>query len=89
MFTNKLAPTYKDSVLSQEPDSLNTATHTVRAMWKRKNLAGHILPKEQSLTMSLSTLEIESSMQQLNEDIWEECIMAIKNKRTNTYLNIK
>jgi hypothetical protein len=36
LFFNKLAPTFKDYVLSQEPDSLNMATNTARAMWKHK-----------------------------------------------------
>jgi hypothetical protein len=36
LFINKLAPAYKDYVLSQEPDLLNTATNTARAMSKRK-----------------------------------------------------
>jgi hypothetical protein len=32
LFINKLAPSYKDYVLSQEPDPLNAATNTARAM---------------------------------------------------------
>jgi hypothetical protein len=32
LFINKLAPIFKDCELSQEPDKLNTATYTARAM---------------------------------------------------------
>jgi hypothetical protein len=65
--------------LSQEPDKLNTATYTARAMWKCKNLVGHIVPKIQNLTMSPITSEIKNSLNNLPEDIRDECIMAIKN----------
>jgi hypothetical protein len=37
LFINKLAPCYKDYILSQEPDILNMASNVARAMWKRKN----------------------------------------------------
>ena len=80
LFINKLAPAYKDYVLSQEPNSLNAATSTARAMWKRKNPPGLIVPKT-TVTVSPITSEIEHSLNNLPEDIREECIMAIKNKR--------
>jgi hypothetical protein len=35
LFIDKHAPTFKDSVVSQEPNSLNAATYTTRAMWKK------------------------------------------------------
>jgi hypothetical protein len=82
LFINKLAPSYKDYVLSQEPDSLNTATNTARAMWKRKNPAGYFSTKIQSLTVSPITSEIENSLQQLPEYIREESIKAIKTDAT-------
>jgi hypothetical protein len=44
LFINKLAPTFKYYVLSQEPDSVNTATNTARAMWKQKYPAGYVVP---------------------------------------------
>jgi hypothetical protein len=34
LFMNKLAPSYKDYVLSQEPGTLNNTTNTAMAMWK-------------------------------------------------------
>jgi hypothetical protein len=45
MFINKLAPAYKNYVLSQEPNTFNTATNMARTVWKRKNLAGHMMQK--------------------------------------------
>jgi hypothetical protein len=87
LFINKLAPAFKDYVLSQEPDLLNTATNTARAMWKRKNPNGGEMPKVQKLTLSLITSEIENTLQNLPEDIRDDCIMAIKNKRNNQYHN--
>jgi hypothetical protein len=61
LFINKLAPFYKDYLLSQEPKSLNDATNTARAIWKHKHPAGQ-LPKLQNLTMSpvTSALKIHS-----------------------------
>jgi hypothetical protein len=87
LFINKLAPTYKDYVLTQEPDLLNTAKNTARAMWKHKYPAGYVVPKIQSLTMSPITSELENSLQNLAEDIRDKSIMAIKNKRNNHYHN--
>jgi hypothetical protein len=53
LFINKLAPSYIDNVLSQEPDSLNMATNTARAMWKSKNPAGYVFcQKIQSITLN-------------------------------------
>jgi hypothetical protein len=77
LFINKLAPAYKDYVLSQEPETLNDATNTARAMWKRKHPVGQ-LPKIQNLTMSPITTAING----LPEDIREECILPIKTKGT-------
>ena len=85
LFINKLAPAYKDYVLSQEPEWLNTATDTARAMWKRKNLAGYNVEKIQNVTLSLITSSIEDSLNNLPDDIREECIMTIKNKRKKQY----
>ena len=88
LFINKLAHAYKDFVLSQEPDSLNSATNTARAMWKRKNPSGQTAPKINNLTVSPINSEVEDSLNYLPDDIREECIMAIKNKRKNqSYLN--
>jgi hypothetical protein len=39
-------------MLSQEPDSLNTATNTARAMLKKENLVGCVIPNIQNITMS-------------------------------------
>jgi hypothetical protein len=41
LFINKLAPSYRDYLLSQEPGTLNDATNMARVMWKRKHPAGH------------------------------------------------
>jgi hypothetical protein len=84
LFINKLASSYKDYVLSKEPNTLNHATNMARAMWKHKNPSGQ-LPKLQNLTMSPITSAIENSLNGLPEDIREECILAIKNKRNNTF----
>jgi hypothetical protein len=65
LFINELAPADKDYVLSQEPDSLNIATNTTRAMWKQKNPTGDEMPKVQKLEMSLNTSEIEDILQNL------------------------
>ena len=86
LFINKLAPTYKDYVLSQEPGSLNEATNLARAMWKRKHPVDQ-MPKLQNLTMSPLTATIEDTLSNLPDDIREECIMAIKNKRNNSFRN--
>jgi hypothetical protein len=86
LFINKLAPSYKDYVLSQEPETLNDATNTARAMWKRKHPAGQ-LPKMQNLIMSPITSAIEDTLNGLPEDIREECISAIKIKRKNAFHN--
>jgi mannosyltransferase OCH1-like enzyme len=45
------------------------------------------MPKISNLTLSPIASEIEDSLQNLPEDIREECIMAIKNKRNNQYHN--
>jgi hypothetical protein len=37
LFINKLAPMYKDYVLSQEPNLLNTTTNTARACGSKKS----------------------------------------------------
>ena len=86
LFINKLAPIYKDYVLSQEPGSLNEATQTARAMWKRKHPAGVLPVRTQNVTVSPITSDIENSLNNLPDDIREECIAAIKNKR-NQYNN--
>ncbi len=57
LFINKLALSYKDYVLSQEPETLKDAINTARAMWKPKHPAGQ-LPKLQNLTMSPITSDI-------------------------------
>ena len=54
-----------------------------RAMWKRKNPPGQTVPKTNNLTVSPITSAIEESLNNLPDDIREECIMAIKNKRNN------
>ena len=72
LFINKLAPAYKDYVLSQEPDSLNAATNTARAMWKRKNPSGQTVPKINNLTVRPITSEVEDSLNNLPDDIREE-----------------
>jgi hypothetical protein len=86
LFINKLAPAYKDFVLSQEPDSLNDATNMARAMWKRKHPADQ-LPKLQNLTVSPLTASVEDTLSNLPDDIRDECIMAIKSKRNNSFRN--
>ena len=86
LFINKLAPSYKDFVLSQEPGTLNEATNMARAMWKRKNPAEH-LPKLQNLTMSPLTAAVEDTLSNLPDDIREECILAIQNKRYSSNRN--
>ncbi len=86
LFINKLAPTYKDYVLSQEPGSLNDATTLARAMWKRKHPADQT-QKPQNLTMSPLTATVEDTLNGLPDDIREECILAIKNKRNNSFRN--
>ena len=86
LFINKLAPSYKDYVLSQEPATLNDATKTARAMWKRKYPVDQ-LPKVQNLTMNPVTASIEDTLNNLPEDIREECISAIRNKRNNAFRN--
>jgi hypothetical protein len=53
----------------QEPDSLNTATATARAMRKRKNLNGTEMPKVLKLTMCPITSEIDNTLQNLPEKI--------------------
>jgi len=83
LFINKLAPSYKDFVLSQEPGTLNEATNMARAMWKRKNPT-ELLPKLQNLTMSPLTAAVEDTLSNLPDDIREECILAIQNKRYNS-----
>jgi hypothetical protein len=41
------------------------ATNTTRAMWKRKSLAGYIIPKIQNLTLCLIASEMEDSVHNL------------------------
>jgi hypothetical protein len=86
LFINKLAPSHKDYVLSQEPETLHDAINTAKAMWKRKHPAGQF-PKLQNLTMSPITAAIKDTLNGLPEDIREECILAIKSKRNNTFRN--
>ena len=86
LFINKLAPSYKEYVLSQEPLTLNDATNTARAMWKRKHPVDQ-LPKMQTLSMNPVTASIEDTLNNLPEDIREECIAAIRNKRNNAFRN--
>jgi hypothetical protein len=86
LFINKLAPSYKDYVLSQELNSLNDAMNTARAMGKRKHSADQ-LPKLQNLTLSHIIAYVKDTLNGLPEDIKEECILAIKNKRNNTFRN--
>jgi hypothetical protein len=86
LFINKLAPSYKEYVLSQEPLTLNDATNTARAMWKRKHPVDQ-LPKMQTLSMNPVTASIEDTLNTLPEDIREECIAAIRNKRNNAFRN--
>jgi hypothetical protein len=86
LFINKLSLSYKDYVLSQEPETLNDATNMARAMWKRKHPVGQ-LPILQNLTMSPITKAIEETFNGLPEDIREEYILAIKDKRNNTFRN--
>ncbi len=77
LFINKLAPAYKDFVLSQEPGLLNDATNMARAMWKRKHSADQ-LPKLQNLTMRPLTAAVEDTLSNLPDDIIEECISRAK-----------
>jgi hypothetical protein len=90
LLIEKLAPTYKNYVLPQEPDSLNADTNMTRAMWKHKYPAGYVFPKIHSLTMSSITSEIKNSLQNLAEDIRDEYIIAIITKgTTNTTITIR
>ncbi len=86
LFINKLAPSYKEYVLSQEPETLNEATNTARAMWKRKHPIDQT-PKLQNLSITPVTASIEDTLSGLPDDIREECISAIKNKRNNAFRN--
>jgi hypothetical protein len=61
LFLNKLAPSHKDFVLSQEPGLLNAATNMARAMWKQKHPPDQ-LPKLQNLTMSPLTAAVEDTL---------------------------
>jgi hypothetical protein len=45
------------------------------------------MPKVQKLTMSPITSEIEDTLQNLPEDVRDDCIIAIKNKRNNQNCN--
>jgi hypothetical protein len=54
-------------------------------MWKKKNPAGYVMLYVQNITMSPITLTLKDSLNNLPNDIKEECIMAIKNKRSNQY----
>jgi hypothetical protein len=65
LFINKVAPAYKGYVISQEPDPLNMATNTTRAMWKRKNPTCGEMPKFQKLTISPITSDIEKNFTKL------------------------
>ncbi len=76
LFINKLAPAYKDFVLSQEPGSLNEATNMARAMWKQKHPADQ-LPKRQNLTTSPLKAAVEDTLSSLPDDIRDECILVI------------
>jgi hypothetical protein len=84
LFINKLAASYKDYVLSQEPGSLNDAKNMARAMWKRKHPADQ-LTKLQNLTMSTLMAAVEDTLSSLPDNIREECILAIRSKRNNTF----
>jgi hypothetical protein len=86
LFINKLAPSYKDFVLSQEPGSLNKATNMARAMWKQKHPADQ-LPKLQNLTISPITAAVKDTLNSLPDDIREDCILAIKRKRNTSFRN--
>jgi hypothetical protein len=55
------------------------ATNTAREMWKSKHPSEQ-LPKEQNLTISPITAEIEVFLYGLPDDIRNLCILAIKNK---------
>jgi hypothetical protein len=57
-----------------------------RAMWKRKHPADQ-LPKLQNRTMSPITAAVEGTLKGLPDDIREECILAIKSKGNNSFLN--
>jgi hypothetical protein len=83
LFINKQAPSYKDFVLSQAPGLLNDATNMARAMWKWKHPADQ-LPKLQNLSISPLTASVEDTLNNLPDDIREECILAIKSKRNNS-----
>ena len=84
LFINKLAPTYKDHVLAKEPTSFNEAAQTARAMWKRRNPnREELASKHTDVNINPITEDMEESVKQLNlsEDIEEDVIMAIRNKR--------
>jgi hypothetical protein len=55
-------------------------------MWKHKHPVDQ-LPKVQNLTMNPVTASIEDTLNNLPEDIREECISAIRNKRNNAFRN--
>jgi hypothetical protein len=58
-FTECLYDTiFRDYVLSQETDSLKTATNTARAMWKRKFPTRQTLLKLQNISINQITSDI-------------------------------
>jgi hypothetical protein len=77
LFINKLAPNFKDFMLSQEPESLNANTNTAKAMWKRKLSHRQNIPKLQNISIIPITTDIEESLNSVPDDIRKECIMAI------------
>jgi hypothetical protein len=87
LFINKLSPTYKNFVLSQDPDLLYRVTNTARGVWKQKNITGCALPKIQNLTMCPLTSDIHDTLQQLPDTVRNEYIMSIRNKRSNQFLS--
>ncbi len=77
LFINKLAPNFKDYMLSQEPESLNANTNTAKAMWKRKLSHRQNILKLQNISIIPITTDIEESLNSVPDDIRKECIMAI------------
>jgi hypothetical protein len=50
-----------------------------------ENIRPNQLPKLQNLTMSPLIAAVEDTLSNLPDDIREECILAIKNKRNNSF----
>jgi hypothetical protein len=87
LYINKLAPTFKYYVQSQESDLFNAATNTARAMWKRKFPAGQNIPLIQNVAINTITHEIEDPFKSLPDEIRIECLMTLKNKCNHIFFH--